>query len=450
MKNEYYLENGLRRIGKYDKMIYYAYAGEGSTFDMRVRLDLKHNVDTGRLSDAVNESLKYFPELAVRPVIYNGDVWYEHNDLPAVTVVDDGREYYFGSDGENGTNGYMFAVMCGKKHITFSWFHGLTDARGGTAFICTILFLYLKKKVPFVTLGSTALKKVGMRLDTSVFDAMDDEERFDAAAKFADAGAEGSQENAPDFFRLPPEEYKSERNGCYFFNIDMDNRVLVDMTKEMGTSFAPLLASIVADAVRIAYDTGDSAVAVSNSIDPRRMFSTTSLSNMAVTYPLFVEKDDFDLPLKDRCRKLRSVMDSQISRQNISSSFAQFCSTSDSFLEMGGVIEANRRLTAEAGELTPYTIAMAYPGRIRSNPVSNLLIKKLTPGMVTQARGISIYAHKDVMTVQVCQKSPDPLLADAVEAAFRARGIKTSRGPLEFVTQNNRVYERIKNLDQNR
>ncbi len=109
-RSKYFLPNGLRRCARYDTIFYGAYAGAGSTFDMRVRFDLKQKINLAKLQKAADKALRAYPEFAVRPVLHEGRVCYEKNDLPVKFAPDDGTRLYFGTED---TNGYLFVFLYG-------------------------------------------------------------------------------------------------------------------------------------------------------------------------------------------------------------------------------------------------------------------------------------------------------------------------------------------------
>lgn len=447
-REPYVTADGLRRLGRYDLMLYYAYAGRGSTFDLRVRLDLKGKLRRDLFRQAANDALAYYPELAVRPVLKGGKLYYEKNDAPVMLGEDDGRIYYFGADGENGANGYAFVFLCGERHVTFSWFHGLTDARGGTAFISAVLLRYIKLMHPWFPIIGGWCERMGIRLSDAAVRSMTDAERWDPVSVYAADCAPDWTFDEKDLFRLPPEDGPAVTDDCRLLNLTLSNDAFYRKTRELNTSFAPLLAAILDDALCRAYDVGDRTVAVSNSVDPRRLFHTHTLGNMAVTFPLPITAEDRRLPLAARCEKLRALMRSQITENNVRAAYAGFLKQADEMEAMGEPGAVNRILTDPAGnrELTPYSVALTYPGRTKNNPISAMVIRRITPGMVTQARGVVVYAHKNELTVQVSQKSDDRTLVDALKKSMEALGLHPAFSDMGHVTQNQLVYERLKRL----
>ena len=446
-RTDFILSSGLRRVGKYDTLIYSAYAGRGTTFDLRVTFELKFKLSVEKLQRAADKALRLYPELAVRPVISGGKLYYEENHSPVRVVSDEDGGYCFGSDGEKGTNGYLFIFMCGKKRLTFSWFHGLTDARGGIAFIATVLTRYISEFLPFFRMPEKLGRLIGMRYDSSEAYLMSECERYDPTVYFSDGRAAPSDDDLSHIFKMPPEVYSGNADRCRLINFKLSNDEIVRRVKAAGTSFAPYLACIAADAVRLAFDTGDKSVAVSNSIDTRGLFSTATLGNMAVTCPLTVAPEDFGLSYTERCELLSAQMKVQREKEYVLDAFAGFIKQANEFEAMGDIAEVNRLLTgASAPDLTPYTIALTYPGRVGGNPVSALAIRHIIPGMVTSGRGIVAYADRNEMTLQVSQRSDDLTLADALGKALEAVGLAFERVDLGRIRQNSFDYDEIKRI----
>ncbi|MFM5883710.1 hypothetical protein, partial [Methanobrevibacter gottschalkii] len=176
-ESAFYLPNKLRRCGRYESIFYGAYAGEGATFDIRVRFDFKQKVNLPRFQAAANKALEAYPEFAVRPVLYQGRVCYEENHASVALLPDNGVQRCFGTED---TNGYLFLFLYGERHVTFSLFHSQTDAHGLICYVITVMWRYLTSLFPPARLaGANLLNRGGVRTDSSRFNAMQDTERFD-------------------------------------------------------------------------------------------------------------------------------------------------------------------------------------------------------------------------------------------------------------------------------
>ncbi len=436
----YDLSNGLRRGARYDSIFFGCFSGGGSTFDIRVRLDLKSDLKPKEFQAAADAALKCYPEFAVRPVIHEGRICYEQNTKPVRLHPDDGQRLKFGTDGEDGTNGYLFVFLYGKKHVTLSLFHGMTDAHGMIFYIITLMWMYMRSTHVLTRLFKPDLfTKHGVRIDPGDFHKMSDREKYDPLSEYA-ADIEPIRLIDPDrMFRLPKEDFSPDDLSCRLINLEISNKRFFNMTKELGTSFAPLLSVFAAEAIAGAYDVGDRTIAVNLTVDPRKQLGAASLGNMSYNLPLPITKADLDLPLKDLCARLRSDMHRQLMRENAQASFNFILGQCDQVDAMGDIISVNKALNAAEGVVQlsqTSTIFLTYPGRIAANPISRAILEGVSPGMLAVERGIVVYAHKDSLIIQVTQKSDDMTLADSLFRTLDRRGFAPKKTDMGRVTQN--------------
>lgn len=321
--SDYRLSNGMRRGGRYDSIFYGAYAGPGATFDIRVRFDFKQKLQQKKLQKAADAALRWYPELAVTPVVKDGRVIYRQNHAPVRLAPDDGKILYFGSEGEDGTNGYLFVFLCGERHLTFSLFHGLTDARGMIDYIISVLWYYTCWVFPFMRFSKPKIfEQNGIRLSDRIFASMDPQERYDPLLKYAAEGKPVDLIDVNRLFRMPPEVFNKEDHSCRLVNLELSNQKFHDLVKRLNTSYAPLLAAITARAISRLYDIEDKTISVIATVDSRQFFDTHSVANMAYNCPLPVEKADLSLPLEELCAKLKSDMMLQVNKENAQKTFS--------------------------------------------------------------------------------------------------------------------------------
>ena len=439
--------DGLRRGARYDSIFYGAFSGAGSTFDIRVRFDMKKPIDLEKFQTAANRAVQCYPEFSVRPVIKDGRVFYEENLKPVKLAPDDGKRLYFGTDGEDGTNGYLFVFLYGEKHVTLSLFHGITDARGMIAYVITVLWNYVVSVYPWVRIaGSKRFTKHGVRISPAPYYEMDETERRDPLTAFAGPGDPIDLIDGDKLFRIPPEQFDRDDPSCRLLNLEISNKAFLKRTKELGTSFGPLLAAIVAEAVARAYNIGDKTVSVVLTADPRKQFDTFSFGNMAYNVPLPVTAEDLKQPLKDLCGRLRADMKKQLTRENAAANYSFILGQCDQIDAMGDIVAVNKALTAPGGVetlTTNGTIFLTYPGRIGQNPISRALLDGVSPGMLAVERAVVVYAHRDSLIVQVTQKSDDLTLMNALKDVLAEKGFSPVFHDMGRVTQNVLELDRL-------
>ncbi|MBR0510250.1 MAG: hypothetical protein IJJ85_09040 [Clostridia bacterium] len=446
----FFYENGLRRGARYDSVFFGAYAGPRATFDIRVRFDFKQKLRLSAFRKAADAALRLYPEFAVSPVVYNGRVCFKKNEASVRLAPDDGRRLYFGAEGEDGTNGFLFVFLYGEKHITLSLFHGLTDARGMISYVITVLWLYLKNLYP--ALGIIKPKIItshGIRLGEKQIDGMDDLERYDPLTKFARPGEPVDLIDTDRLFRMPPEVYDPAETGCRLINLRISNKAFYEKTKALNTSFAPLLAALTAKAIGRLYDIGDRQISVITTVDARKFFDTHTLGNMAYNCPLPVEKADLELSLGELAAKLKRDMALQVTKENAERTFTNILSLCDTIDGMGDIVSVNRTLTGPGGVealATNGTLFLTYPGRVNNNPISRALLTGVTPGMLAVERAVVVYAHREELVIQLSQKSDDMALADAFAQTLAENGLVPERDDMGRVTQNVFTFDRIEIL----
>ena len=441
--------DGLRPGARYDAIFYGAYAGT-STFDIRVRFDFKQRLNRAKLQKAADAALLLYPEFKVRPVLKDGKVFYEENFKPVRLRDDDNTKLYFGTDGEDGTNGYLFVFLCGERHLTFSLYHGLTDAHGLIAYIASTMWEYVKLMLPPMRFIRThAFDKLGLRSDPNRQPKMSDLERYDPLTFFAGDGEYVNVFDESTLFRMPPEQFDKTDLTCRLVNLEISNAAFLQKTKELRTSFAPLLAAYAAEAVDSAYDIGDKTISVITTVDSRRVCPTQSLGNMAYNCPLPVTKADLGMPLENLCAKLRSDMKKQITKDHVRAMFRFILGQCNDIDAMGDVAAVNDYLTGPDGlkGLTENgTIFLTYPGRIDNNPISKALLNGVTPGMLAMERAINVYAHRDSLIIQLSMKSDDMTLVNALRKTLIRHGFDPKMYDMGRVAQNVMDLHRLKRV----
>ena len=268
---------------------------------------------------------------------------------------------------------------------------------------------------------------------------MDETERLDPLTAFAGEGEPVRLVDPEKIFRLPPETFNKEDLSCRLLNLEISNKAFLDMTKRLGTSFAPLLAALTARAIAGAYDIGDQTISVVITADPRRQFGTFSFGNMAYNVPLPVTARDLALPLGELCARLRSDMKLQLTKENAAANYKFILSQCDEIDAMGDIVSVNKALSAPGGIetlTTDGTVFLTYPGRVANNPISRALLKGVTPGMLAVERAVVVYAHRDSLVVQVTQKSDDMTLINALKDVLSAEGFDPRFPDMGRVTQN--------------
>ncbi len=447
-RSSYFLPNGLRRCGRYDTIFYGAYAGAGATFDMRVRFDLKQKINLKKLQKAADKALRAYPEFAVRPVLHEGRVCYEPNGAPVRFAPDDGKRLYFGTED---TNGYLFVFLYGERHLAFSIFHSQTDAHGMISFLVTVLWNYLVSVFPPARLiGTGMFTKHGIRADDRLFYTMDDAERYDPLTVFARPGELVQPVDLDRLFRFPPEDAPKDSAACRLVNLEISNDAFLQKVKELGTTFAPLLSALTAEAVRGCFDVGDRDVVVITTADGRRVVHSDTLGNLAYNVYLPVTPATAALPLRQQCETLAGLLASQRTETHVRATFQDILRQCDEIDAMGEIDKVNAYLTGPEGLSNALTgtgtVFLTYPGRIANNPISRLLLEGLSPGVLAAERAVDVYAHRDSLIIQISQKGDDLSLVEAMRRTLEKHGFAVKMQDLGRTTQNVFDFAKIKRM----
>lgn len=442
------LPKDLRRCSSYDTIFYGIYAGAGATFDMRVRFDLKQKLNIAKLQKAADQALRAYPEFAVRPVLHEGGVCYEKNSAPVKLAPDDGKRLYFGTED---TNGYLFVFLYGKRHLSFSIFHSQTDAHGMISFLITVMWNYLVRVFPPARLIETKMfTKHGIRADDRLFFTMDDTERYDPLTKFARPGKMVQPVDVEKLFRFEPEDAPKDSPTCRLINLEISNEAFLAKVKALGTTFAPLLAALTAEAIRTCFDVGERDVVINTTADGRRVVPTNTLGNLAYNVYLPVTPETAALPLQAQCEVLAGFLAAQRTEEHVRATFGDILRISAEIAAMGDIDKVNASLTGPEGLANALTgtgtVFLTYPGRIANNPISGILLDGLSPGILAAERAIDVYAHRDALIIQFSQKGDDLSLVDAMRRTLEKHGFAVKTRDLGRTTQNIFDFAKIKRV----
>lgn len=422
----------MREAGYSNKVFYYNGAGHSTTYDLRMRILLSTSPDREALKAAAKKTIAVFPEFAVRPVIgKDGRVYYADNDADVAIFDEDGSTHALGSDE---TNGYLFCLICGEKSVILSFFHGLSDYVGNWAFICTLCYHYARH------MGADVRPEEPVRLSRAVYDDMDITERDDPYYKFED-------ENA-----VPLWEYVSKGAACiserlypdnmdYLKNYEITTEVdaIIKKTKEIKTSFVPLIIVLVSRALNKIYDIKGQNCVVKIPANLRPLFGTDTFANFSDSLVLCVTEEMLDKTTKEACHILRSSMNEQFKRENFVCTFAKKINSVKAYESCGKTIEQlNRELTnaASAASARPVTFAMTYPGRLELPGEYDKVITGFNMEPYVPTNGFFLFAgsYRDVFKIRVCQRFDSDRLVRAIAAEFGEAGIMTN------VTEADDVY----------
>ena len=362
----------LRAMGLSDAYMYYANSGRSTSMEIKIPLTMREPVNVFLLGRAADQALALFPEFAVRPVICGGKPMFEENHAPVrvITAPDDGTfSLDYGTEDTNGHVLFFLADSRDARRVTFCYYHAMSDFVGGMALLKTVLYRYslLLGLVPEVS--PEELAAAGVR--TAVPDRWDRAENLDPYAVFgrpADAAGEGGM---PPMAFLPPVEiYPWGNDYNHIYDVHLSSSAFHQKAKSFGTSFAPLLVCLLADAADSLWHAGSRPVGVALPIDMRPLFGANTVTNFSDSVLFFCTEEDRALPVSQRCAMLTKSLKEQRTADRAQPIIYGKAQQTRSFLEAEeGYLATAARLTALPAPGTPFpegpvTLGLTYPGRL--------------------------------------------------------------------------------------
>lgn len=407
----------MREVGYSDKVFFYN-SGDKKTRNLRLRVIFTEDINRAAVQKAADKTLAALPEFAVRAIVKDDRFFYEKNDAPAAVYDDDGTAHCIGAED---TNRYMVYFLCGKRSVVVSFFHGLADFMGYWQLIRTFIYYYVREtghNVPDISVKETDMRDV------------EDAERYDPYAKFADASAKCPWNyDTSKVFRLPQPVFADDNPDLHVYDIVTSTRQFIDYVHELETSFVPLLIATFSGAVADAYGAEDKSVVAKVPADMRPFFGSKTRVNFSDAMFLPLSAELRSQTLKEQCRYLRKAMDEQLKKENFQRLMAK------SILNIKKLQGEIERSPFDDDPPTPVTYSLTYPGRMdlpaEYDPwVENFSIEGWIPVQTFYA---TVMTKKDAMLIKIYQRFDEPTVARAVTERLQGLGFTvewTDRGLL--------------------
>ena len=398
----------MRPIGYSDLGYFYRGAGD-LTRDLMVDIEFRETVDKELLVRALGEALEDYPEFAVQPLRDGASFVYREQNRAVPIFPLDNTIRYFGAEE---TGGYLFCVRADEKKARFSVFHGMTDGKGCLGFYRTVLYHYGRGK--------------GMKfsmVNPGKYEPLDQEDQFDPFAKYAApvenfATKKGSAEPKEPVLILPEPDFPSSDPRLHAYELELSTGEVLRLAKDMGTSVAPLLTVVMANAIDGLYGGEGKAIASFLPVNMLKMFGSKTRVNFNLTIPLLVSANLLQQELPAQCHEIRAQMNRQIDKEK----FANI---------MRARIEETRRLQAGAprsgslGKRPAITHTLTYPGRADIDEEFLPLISdwRMLAWAPVAGCGVIGYTQGDRMTVRIARRSDSPAIPKAAQEIFGKLGI---------------------------
>ena len=290
----------LRNFNTADEVFYWGRTGTRATV-IEIKCTLKETVNADKLKNAFEEALKIHTNFRIRPVIYDGRVKASVSDVEKVPLFPENDiPKHIGSPE---TDGFMLYCAYSEKDFAIHIFHGISDLRGISHFLNTMLMYYFSDNpaditIPYVTDTMPVYEKI-----------------MENGESFSPKGRYNAEER--NVFRIPETRFSDENTKQHLFEIDIPIQPLLALSKSCESSVFPVLQTMIGRGLRNAYEVGDMDIAGYASADLRPIFKVESGGNSASTfvvpYTSKLDKHDF----KERAKLLRQEMMTQVKPDNL-------------------------------------------------------------------------------------------------------------------------------------
>ena len=403
----------MRNIGV-SNSYFYEHNIEAASFNIILGLRFREEVDIPVMQDAATEAIRLYPEMGFRPVLDgNGRIVAGDLNTGKVCFIQrDDKIHYLGTDD---TNGYLFYFLCEGRDITLVAFHGMSDAKGITEYIMTMLYFYLEKK------GIHSCDEefvASIRTTEKDLEGLDEEDMYDPYRKYADMSAAPFVPQLPKAFQIPETSFPPEENHIHEYMISVSTSAFLKKTKELGVSAAPLLHLIVCDAVDEAFDMGDETYVGMLPVDLRRFFGSKTLVNCSDSIFIPQTAADRKESIQTRCKKIKETMLSQLDADRFAAMLAGKVKSSDAF-DWSAKVKA--LVGASAG--LPFTLGVSYPGATSFGAGPDELLEHAVFSGWSRVTMTSTSTFGDVMLIHFSMRTDDDRLLQCLKDSLESKGL---------------------------
>lgn len=407
----------LKKTGYSNKKFYYLASGKCHTFNMHMRIFFNEKPDSGILKSAIKKTLAVFPEMAIRPVIGgDGTLYSVKNSSEPAVFEENGVRHALGSDE---TNGYLFCALIGKSSITLSFFHGLSDFVGNWSFIRTLLYHYALES------GRSVRPDDCIRLNTDLYDGMDERERDDPYSLFAKSSC--SQGTEDDIFSIPGTLYPADQGMIHSYDVIMRTQEILDRTKALGTSFVPLITAVIGKALDKLYDIGTSKIVSSVPVSMHKLYNTKTTANFSDSIILRLS-DPKEYTIEKMCKDLESQMHLQMNHEHFGDKMDRVIKRITGYERSGSDIEEISDAIWKEPVRSERTYMLTYPGKIYLPSGYESFVSGFNMEPILRNAEPALFAgdYGDEFRIRICQDFDNEKVAMAVAGTMTESGISAS------------------------
>lgn len=423
----------MRKPGASDAYMYYVNIGSGKTMDCKMPFVLAAPVNMEALQLAAKEALDVFPEFAVRPVVKDEELYLEENKSPVVVMPADDKGGNISLDyGCEDTNGHILYFLVDeedKRRVTFCYFHGMSDFAGAIAFLKTVLYRYALKQNPGLSVSGEALEGAGIR--SSIPKNWECAENLDPYTYFSREPEENGEAKEPPLAFSPKmDRYPMDSEYSHIIEIACSTSAFHQKTKLYHTSFAPLLVSVLSEAVADYFSGENENIIAAFPVDIRKIYGAETVTNFSDSVLFLSSPSLRKEPKEEECKAYRKMMDAQRTAGHM-----------DAFLyekkevvkgwenSKKGYLSVCREIAAPAANgqeaPLPFTFLITYPGRLDMPEFLSGTVSYMGLEMVNSGLNFAFIAftYGDDMVIQLIQNFDGTGLAEAVQKALKKKEI---------------------------
>jgi hypothetical protein len=413
----------VREQGSSNKLFYYTRTGPYTTFNMRVEIALKQQVQVKKWALCVEEVLKVFPEFAVRPVIRDNRIFYEENHA-AAPVFTDARIRAFGTED---TNGYLFYNLIDGERIRVSFFHGLCDGVGMESFMDCVLYLYgsrsglLKEEDSIPTIykerfGEDCPGTLEMLSDKAL-------DPYGFLAK--ESGLVSDQAAlTEDAFFIPRQKDLVQSGRVHVYSVQTETGAFLALSKKMEVSFTALLIPLVGQAIARGCRVQEETVRIMMPVNLRQIYDVKTVVNFSDGISFALDEALRGEPLAVQAGQCRKRLRELASREYFDMILSGNVKTVQEFeaKEIPAEQVGPRPFVSPAeGMRPPFTCPLTYP---RRNQEFSFLSEVSYCCVVPSSLTVVVYVWQDQMTIRCIQKSDSDAIVRALAECLEEAGLR--------------------------
>lgn len=415
------------KLGVSNRFFYYSGTGNG-TFDQRYAIYLKDSLDFDAMNKAIEKTLYYYPEYKQRIVIKNNRFDAIENDKCPIIFRGVSNHKYMSDEVNNFA--YFFTYDNDTKELMLNACHGVSDGLSIIKFYTSLLYQYASILGDSFT--DDELLEIKKRIRTSKDDliGIDEEIMYDPYFKFHDENAKPEFKYiCDDAFYFNHKQYDEDASYIHLYELSLSTSDFIKRTKEIGTTFAPLLIYAISKGISESYAMDGRPVVAMLPLDCRRIFNIDTMVNFADGIFLPFENSDLKKDILDVCDKLKDYMIKQQTKENMSEIMASKVKKLELY-ENGDksiydIVKENQKMLPVSAK-RPSTYAMSYSGKVDFTNALNKYVTNFKIFTYVRAYYAVTCTYADNLNIMIGLRSDDRKYPESIKSGFENLGFNAS------------------------